>query len=187
MLTQSNKSSYLQNAQKAVFTVFFVLILLQGLFNDLPFLRKGTYIDELLVLILSVFFIKQIFLFDTERDKKDFSIIIVLCVWLVGTYLIAVFNHSKGYLLTLSIYIKSLVLLTGLIYVIKKQFYFKGIIEYLFLINALYGIAQPLIYFLTNIVLPGGGKKLLFYNGVHYLRAGGFCGHPNIFGMMLSL
>ena len=185
MPAQLNNASGLRNVQRVVFTTLFILILLQGLFNDLPSLRRGTYIDEILILILSIIFIKHLFSLDTESTKKDFSILLVFCAWLLGTYLIAVFNNSQGYLLTLSIYVKSLILLSGLIYVTKNRLYFSRIVEYSFIVNAIYGVMQTAVFYCTNIVLPGGGKKLLFYKGVYYLRAGGFCGHPNIFGMML--
>lgn len=138
-------------------------------------------IDDLFVAFCCFFFIKEL----CDLNSKRILLLNMLIIWLYSTFFISFFQNAPGYYLTLIIYLKPIILIAGVLILIRREYLNLRVIERIIFLSACYGIIQFFVYFFTQIVLPGGGDKLLRIFGWWFLRSGGFCGHPNIFGMTL--
>lgn len=158
-----------------------VLILTSKIF----FLFLGSsalLIDDIFIFFCFYYFLKELF----NLNYKKTLWLSMLTLWLACTFFVAIFSDAPGYFLTLLVYLKPVVLIAGILVFMRKKYIDLKVIEYVVLLSAFYGIIQFFMYSLTRLVLPGGGEKILYICGKWFLRAGGFCGHPNTFGMMLS-
>lgn len=161
-------------------TSWVILILISKILFPL-FGNPVFLIDDLFVVFCLYYFLKELF----DVNNKRALWLSMLTFWLACTFFVAIFSNAPGYFPTLLVYLKPIIIITGILVFIRKKYINLKIIEQLVLLSAFYGIIQFFMYFLVQIILPGGGEKLINIGGQWFLRPGGFCGHPNTFGMFL--
>lgn len=161
-------------------TLWLVLILASKIL--FPFFgRFVLLIDDLFVLFCFYYFLIELFDFNNKKTLW----LSMIAFWLACTFFVAIFSNAPGYVPTLLVYLKPIIMIAGVLVFLRKKYINLNIIEQVVLLSALYGILQFFAYVLVKVVLPGGGEKLLNVGGQWLLRSGGFCGHPNTFGMLL--